>query len=138
MVHSAIHGLGHQWITYRVNIPIMQTFLKLKSNIQIVYTFVGTHEVVLLFSPHTPLHRITYWRFGSLYPRKLTNTSSFIAGKDILTAVLVRLHGWSALGLLKSCQLIKVMVQTLEPFPPLPWFCTCQQISSRHVCVCYQ
>ena len=41
------------------------------------------------------LQRMTCTRLGSLYPRKLTNTCFFMAGKEILTEVRVRLHGWS-------------------------------------------
>ena len=63
-----------------------------------IITLVATQAVLLLLSPHTPLHLITYFRFGSRYPRKLTKTSDFMAGKEILTAVLVRLQGWSQVG----------------------------------------
>ena len=72
----------------------------------LIITLVATQAVLLLLSPHTPLHLITYFRFGSRYPRKLTKSSDFMAGKEILTAVLVRLQGWSQVGGLSTSSLV--------------------------------
>ena len=40
-----------------------------------------------------PLQRHRGIKFGSLYPKRLTNTSPLSSGNEILTVVLVRLQG---------------------------------------------
>ena len=81
--------------------------------------------------PHfLPLHLQSGIRFGSLYPNKLTKTSPFSSGNEILTVVRVKLQGWSILGGFSTSSLVLyvpacclVSVSSFPFFPELLFLC---------------